>query len=590
MTKTWGIAAALAACAIDASAETLNFQETGAMLQTDNTTLTATADNATLNATADNATLNATDNATPATAVDTTVSMSKERMAEIEKEARRIAYEKKYGGYTPKKEFSIGPAPLVAFGLLSMAEKKKFRTAHEKFVPFYKNGLDDYLQFGPVVVSTILNVAGYEGRSNFVRYVASAGASYVVMAALVNGLKYSVRQMRPDGSTPNSFPSGHTATAFTAATILHKEYGLTRSPWWSVLGYATAATTGIMRTLNNRHWISDVLVGAGIGIISTDIGYAIVDMIMKDKGIKRKPREFRADLINNPSFFRLSLGMQGLSNIELKPTTSYTTTMQVWNQSGASLDNDYFTVVRNGNPFRIPDDFENRSNPTYNNYSSNNPAVAEGTAPTIHTSMGTTVGVEGAYFINPYVGFGLRGRITTSSVYTDDLYCYDTRGLVTGTVGSRLSNYTAAADVWSIADIGIGVYGSLPLTPRHSIGGKVLYGRRFYGSLDLQASYDLSFRVKGDTEVYTENMAGDDLEISSTNADGIGAGISYTYAAGSGMALSAFVDYDYSKPQFDITYTPYNTDAEKMLLTQSRFSHKQKIHSLTIGASMVIMF
>ncbi len=590
MTKTWGIAAALAACAIDASAETLNFQETGAMLQTDNTTLTATADNATLNATADDATLNATDNATPATAVDTTVSMSKERMTEIEKEARRIAYEKKYGGYTPKKEFSIGPAPLVAFGLLSMAEKKKFRTAHEKFVPFYKNGLDDYLQFGPVVVSTILNVAGYEGRSNFVRYVASAGASYVVMAALVNGLKYSVRQMRPDGSTPNSFPSGHTATAFTAATILHKEYGLTRSPWWSVLGYATAATTGIMRTLNNRHWISDVLVGAGIGIISTDIGYAIVDMIMKDKGIKRKPREFRADLINNPSFFRLSLGMQGLSNIELKPTTSYTTTMQVWNQSGASLDNDYFTVVRNGNPFRIPDDFENRSNPTYNNYSSNNPAVAEGTAPTIHTSMGTTVGVEGAYFINPYVGFGLRGRITTSSVYTDDLYCYDTRGLVTGTVGSRLSNYTAAADVWSIADIGIGVYGSLPLTPRHSIGGKVLYGRRFYGSLDLQASYDLSFRVKGDTEVYTENMAGDDLEISSTNADGIGAGISYTYAAGSGMALSAFVDYDYSKPQFDITYTPYNTDAEKMLLTQSRFSHKQKIHSLTIGASMVIMF
>ncbi len=590
MTKTWGIAAALAACAIDASAETLNFQETGAMLQTDNTTLTATADNATLNATADNATLNATDNATPATAVDTTVSMSKERMTEIEKEARRIAYEKKYGGYTPKKEFSIGPAPLVAFGLLSMAEKKKFRTAHEKFVPFYKNGLDDYLQFGPVAVSTILNVAGYEGRSNFVRYLASAGASYVVMAALVNGLKYSVRQMRPDGSTPNSFPSGHTATAFTAATILHKEYGLTRSPWWSVLGYATAATTGIMRTLNNRHWISDVLVGAGIGIISTDIGYAIVDMIMKDKGIKRKPREFRADLINNPSFFRLSLGMQGLSNIELKPTTSYTTTMQVWNQSGASLDNDYFTVVRNGNPFRIPDDFENRSNPTYNNYSSNNPAVAEGTAPTIHTSMGTTVGVEGAYFINPYVGFGLRGRITTSSVYTDDLYCYDTRGLVTGTVGSRLSNYTAAADVWSIADIGIGVYGSLPLTPRHSIGGKVLYGRRFYGSLDLQASYDLSFRVKGDTEVYTENMAGDDLEISSTNADGIGAGISYTYAAGSGMALSAFVDYDYSKPQFDITYTPYNTDAEKMLLTQSRFSHKQKIHSLTIGASMVIMF
>ena len=573
MRKTWGIAAALAACAIDASAETLDLQETEALMLTDNTTLAATASSTTLT-----------------TAADTTVSQSQERMADMAEEARRIAYENKYGGYTPKKEFSIGAAPLVAFGLVSMAEKKKFRTAHEKFVPFYKNGLDDYMQFAPLAVSTVLKVAGYEGRSNLVRYVASAGASYVVMAALVNGLKYSVRQMRPDGSTPNSFPSGHTATAFTAATILHKEYGLTRSPWWSVLGYATATTTGIMRTLNNRHWISDVLVGAGIGIISTDIGYAIVDLIMKDKGIKRKPREFRADLINNPSFFRLSLGMQGMSNIELSPNTSYTTAMQVWNQSGASLDNDYFTVVHNGNPFRVPDSFNDRNATTYDNYSGGKPAVAEGTAPTIHTSMGTTVGVEGAYFINPYVGFGLRGRITTSSVYTDDLYCYDTKGLVTGTEGARLSNYTAAADVWSIADIGVGVYGSLPITPRHSIGAKLLYGRRFYGALDLQASYDINYRLKGEADVNTTTMYGDDLEISSTNADGVAAGISYTYAAGSGMALSAFVDYDYSKPQFDITYTPYNTDAQKMLLTQSHFTHKQKVHALTIGASMVIMF
>ena len=75
------------------------------------------------------------------------------------------------------------------------------------------------------------------------------------MAGLVNGIKYTASEMRPDGSTRNSWPSGHTATAFMAATILHKEYGLTRSPWYSVGAYTLATATGVMRVLNNRHWM-----------------------------------------------------------------------------------------------------------------------------------------------------------------------------------------------------------------------------------------------------------------------------------------------------------------------------------------------
>ena len=51
------------------------------------------------------------------------------------------------------------------------------------------------------------------------------GPMPALMATAVNSLKYSCKVMRPDGSTRNSFPSGHTATAFMAATMLHKEYG-----------------------------------------------------------------------------------------------------------------------------------------------------------------------------------------------------------------------------------------------------------------------------------------------------------------------------------------------------------------------------
>jgi membrane-associated phospholipid phosphatase len=65
-----------------------------------------------------------------------------------------------------------------------------------------------------------------------------------------------------------SFPSGHTTSAFAAAAAVSSE----TSRWWPdtrwVLGpilYTGAALTGISRMYNNRHWMSDVLAGAGVG-------------------------------------------------------------------------------------------------------------------------------------------------------------------------------------------------------------------------------------------------------------------------------------------------------------------------------------
>jgi membrane-associated phospholipid phosphatase len=58
-----------------------------------------------------------------------------------------------------------------------------------------------------------------------------------------------------------------------AATFLHKEYGH-KSIWYSIGGYSIATTVGVMRVIGNRHWLSDVFVGAGIGILSTELVYA----------------------------------------------------------------------------------------------------------------------------------------------------------------------------------------------------------------------------------------------------------------------------------------------------------------------------
>ncbi len=498
-------------------------------------------------------------------------------------EAGKSAAEMKYGVYAPLRELEITSVPLIAFGFIAKADKKNFRAARNNFIPSYKNRMDDWLQHVPLIATTAMNFAGYEGRSDHWRYLASGAMSYGFMALFTNVIKYSAKEMRPDGSTANSFPSGHTATAFVAATIMHKEYGLTRSPWWSVLAYGCATTTGIMRTLNNRHWISDILVGAGIGVISTDLGYMMGDLIFKKKHILREPRKGAGDMWENPSFFRLELGMQMNNDLKLPTNTSFLSYCNLYDKYGAGFyDDDFYQVKRNGNPFRIPDDY-NSKNRTYDNYAGGSPAYEEGVTPRIKVATGTTVGAEGAYFINKYIGAGIRARITTAPVTAEGLYSYDDKL-------NRLTNSSSVSDVWSLVDVNLGIYGAWPITPRHNIGVKALYGRRFFGKLDLMAAYDTQY-VNGKTgETVNVTKYGDALYIDKTNSDDFTVGVHYTYSMNNGIAVSAFFDYDLSKPEFDVEYTPYHLDARYMMSKSAEFSFKQRINSYTLGASMTVLF
>ena len=106
------------------------------------------------------------------------------------------------------------------------------------------------------------------------------------MGASVNGLKKITRVQRPDGTSRNSFPSGHTATAFMGAEFLYQEYKDV-SVWYGVTGYVVATGTGLFRMYNNRHWLTDVAAGAGIGILSTKIAYWL-HPVLKEKVFKNK--------------------------------------------------------------------------------------------------------------------------------------------------------------------------------------------------------------------------------------------------------------------------------------------------------------
>lgn len=146
---------------------------------------------------------------------------------------------------------------------------------------------DDYLQYLPFASYLVLGAAGVQSDHHFTERVIALGGSYLAMGILVNGVKYTVREMRPDGSSRNSFPSGHTATAFMGAELVRLEYG----NGYGLAAYTVATGIGVLRMYNNRHWLSDVLAGAGIGILSAEIGYWLLPYGRRLFGVQGKQQQ-----------------------------------------------------------------------------------------------------------------------------------------------------------------------------------------------------------------------------------------------------------------------------------------------------------
>jgi membrane-associated phospholipid phosphatase len=154
-------------------------------------------------------------------------------------------------------------------GLIDRYAVRDWRNAH--YSDFHTSA-DDYLQYAPAVAVYALDAFGVKGRNDVRTQTVRLVCTEVIMTAAVVITKNATGILRPDNSADNSFPSGHTAQAFAAATFLHKEFGKT-SPWISIAGYLVAGTVGSLRILNNRHWVTDVIAGAGIGMASAEIAY-----------------------------------------------------------------------------------------------------------------------------------------------------------------------------------------------------------------------------------------------------------------------------------------------------------------------------
>ena len=132
---------------------------------------------------------------------------------------------------------------------------------------------DDWIQYAPVVTFAGLGF-GVRSEHNFAERLCITATAYAAQGILTNAIKYTVREQRPDSEARNSFPSGHSATAFMGAELVRREYG----GWWGAGAYAVATTTALMRLYNDRHWSNDLLGGAAIGILSADIGFWLMPL------------------------------------------------------------------------------------------------------------------------------------------------------------------------------------------------------------------------------------------------------------------------------------------------------------------------
>lgn len=149
--------------------------------------------------------------------------------------------------------------------------------------------IDNYLQYIPMASCLAFDEHFTNDGLRMEERLLLIGTSFALSSIIVTTMKYSTCSVRPyiyedmlDGdhrrcsraNNPklfNSFPSGHTATAFLGAELVRLEFG-EDCPVMAWGAYMVAAGVGCMRIYNDRHWATDVIAGAGVGILSARFG------------------------------------------------------------------------------------------------------------------------------------------------------------------------------------------------------------------------------------------------------------------------------------------------------------------------------
>ncbi|MHA3788404.1 phosphatase PAP2 family protein [Flavobacterium hauense] len=177
----------------------------------------------------------------------------------------------------------IIPGVLIGYGAIAINNPTLYNFDHDVRDDLKHNthtDVDQFTLYMPAATVYALNAFGVKGKHNFKDRTIVFATAFLISNLTVKTLKSTTDVMRPNGLVNNSFPSGHSTAAFLGAEFLYQEYKDV-SIWYGVAGYTVAAGTAVMRLTNDRHWVSDVIAGAGIGILSTKAAYWLLKPINK---------------------------------------------------------------------------------------------------------------------------------------------------------------------------------------------------------------------------------------------------------------------------------------------------------------------
>lgn len=178
----------------------------------------------------------------------------------------------------------VPPAAMITYGALSFVVHpiRRFdyyvQSQVRRSDSTFSTKAESYFQFTPIILVYGLNLAGIEGKNRFVDRTALLGLSGFFVFASEGITKKLTHRLRPNKGDYLSFPSGHTGLAFMGAEFMAQEYDA-KSPLYGVLAYGIATTTGVFRLYNRDHWFSDVVAGAGFGMLSTKLAYLVYPSI-----------------------------------------------------------------------------------------------------------------------------------------------------------------------------------------------------------------------------------------------------------------------------------------------------------------------
>jgi membrane-associated phospholipid phosphatase len=162
----------------------------------------------------------------------------------------------------------------LGLGLNTLDTKTKLQEDFRKPFNNFETRVDDVLPLAPVGIMYSADLLKLKARNSVWNQTKYLAISEITSVGIVLILKNTLKILRPDSSSYNSFPSGHTTIAFTSSQVLFNEFYQTNKIV-ACSGLLFSISTGSLRVINNRHWVPDVLMGAGIGILVTNLVYHI---------------------------------------------------------------------------------------------------------------------------------------------------------------------------------------------------------------------------------------------------------------------------------------------------------------------------